>query len=72
MLGKKTQETYRPKFIQDLHELLPFTESSSGQEITKNSVEWTVINVIVLELHVHVLPFTTVTKGNNSEKNSTK
>ena len=70
MLGKKTQETYRPKFIQDLHELLPFTESSSGQEITKNSVEWTVINVIVLELNV--LPFTTVTKGYNSEKNSTK
>ena len=69
-LEKKPQETYRPKFIQDLHELLPFIESSSGQEITKNSVEWTVINVIVLELHV--LPFTTVTKGYNSEKNSTK
>ena len=58
------------KFIQDLHELIPFTESSSGQEITKNSVEWTVINVIVSELHV--FPFTNITKGNNSEKNSTK
>ena len=38
--------------------------------ITDIIAEFIVINVIVSELRA--LPFTTVTKGNNSEKNSTK